>query len=201
MSSGKDASINIMGRYPSRVREKDNKVEHHTHNRQPIYRNKNSIFDRRRNLAYFKGNEELIGVKSLLVVRIILNDGSKYERLQDDLWNDIFAPEGDGQVSLTSQYQACSYNKLNFIPSNVNNGVIDIQVDLSKSDGHMAINNAVTAKINSQFNVNRPDKLADYVMYCHPEDTGVGLAYAWVNFYLSVYNDSWCSSLSAGMHE
>merc|ERR1719183_1162491 len=38
-------------------------------------------------------------------------------------------------------------------------------------------------------------------MYCHPKDTGVGLAYAWVNFYLSVYNDSWCSSLSAGMHE
>jgi hypothetical protein len=201
MSSGKDASINIMGRYPSRVREKDNKVEHHTHNRQPIYRNKDNIFDRQRNLAYFKGNEELIGVKSLLVVQIILNDGSKYERLKDDLWNDIFAPEGDGQVSLTSQYKACSYNKLNFIPSNVNDGVIDIQVDLSKSDGHMAINNAVTAKINSQFKVNRPDKLADYVMYCHPEDTGVGLAYAWVNFYLSVYNDSWCSSLSAGMHE
>jgi len=199
MSSGKDASINIMGRYPSRVREKDNNVEHHTHNRLPIYRN--NIFDRRRNLAYFKGNEQLIGQRSILVVRIILNDGSKYERTQDDLRNDIFAPEGNGQVSLTSQYQACSYNKLKFIPSNVNNGVIDIQVNLSKADGHMAINNAVTAKINSQFNVNRPDKLADYVMYCHPKDTGVGLAYAWVNYYLSVYNDSWCSSLSAGMHE
>lgn len=38
-------------------------------------------------------------------------------------------------------------------------------------------------------------------MYCMPPATQMGIAYAFVDSWLSVYKDEWCNSLSAGMHE
>ena len=41
----------------------------------------------------------------------------------------------------------------------------------------------------------------DLVMFCQPPGTGTWLAYAYVNSIYSFYNDIWCSSSSAQMHE
>ena len=47
-----------------------------------------------------------------------------------------------------------------------------------------------------------PNGELDYVMICIPPGTsGSWVAYAYVNGWVSVYNDGWCNSLSAQMHE
>ena len=61
--------------------------------------------------------------------------------------------------------------------------------------------NAVTAKLNSEFDVSKPNQLADLVMYCLPPGTFSGVAYAYIDSWNSIYNDEWCSKLSAQMHE
>ncbi|GFH46557.1 hypothetical protein CTEN210_03031 [Chaetoceros tenuissimus] len=56
------------------------------------------------------------------------------------------------------------------------------------------MSNAVTAALNSAFNVDSPGELADHVMYCLPPTVNWdGIAYAYVNNWNSVYNDEWCT--------
>jgi hypothetical protein len=44
--------------------------------------------------------------------------------------------------------------------------------------------------------------LEDYVMVCVPPGTSGGwIAYAYINYWLSVYNDDWCRYPSGHMHE
>ena len=84
----------------------------------------------------------------------------------------------------------------------INNGIVTIKVNVNRSNGDNAINNAVIDKLSSVFGVGYPTDLADYIMFCHPPDTlGGGIAYAYINSWLSVYNNKWCSSLSGGLHE
>ena len=84
----------------------------------------------------------------------------------------------------------------------INNGIVTIKVNVNRSNGDNAINNAVIDKLSSVFGVGYPTALADYIMFCHPPDTlGGGIAYAYINSWLSVYNNKWCSSLSGGLHE
>lgn len=84
----------------------------------------------------------------------------------------------------------------------INNGIVTIKVNVNRSDGDNAINNAVANKLVSVFGVSTPTALANYIMFCHPPDTlGGGIAYAYINSWLSVYNNKWCSSLSGGLHE
>jgi hypothetical protein len=47
------------------------------------------------------------------------------------------------------------------------------------------------------------DAIADHVIVCLPPGTAGGdwLAYAYVNYWLSVFNDYWCKSPSVQMHE
>merc|ERR1711971_566717 len=46
-----------------------------------------------------------------------------------------------------------------------------------------------------------PNQIADHVMYCLPPSTMGGIAYAYINSWLSVYSDQWCNYLSAQVHE
>ena len=85
--------------------------------------------------------------------------------------------------------------------TNISNGATTIYVNTSTGQGDRVMRNAITAKLNEEFNVSRPDELADYVMYCMPPDTFSGVAYAYINSWNSIYNDEWCSKLSAQMHE
>lgn len=41
----------------------------------------------------------------------------------------------------------------------------------------------------------------DHVMLCMPPGTGAWIAYAYVNSWLSVFNDDWCQQLSTQVHE
>ena len=117
-------------------------------------------------------------------------------------------------ANLVSQYAACSYGKFTFEPvedtdmqspagdatTDIRNGVLTVQVSTAVSDGDSTMNNAITTKINQVFG-KPPNQIADHVMYCLPPSTMGGIAYAYINSWLSVYSDQWCNYLSAQVHE
>ncbi len=158
---------------------------------------------------------QTVGTRTVLVVRVILDDAMYNWADPTELSNDVFG-NGVDPNNLKSQFAACSANQLLFektpnrvMTSNpndggttdINNGVVDIKVNLSKSIGDNVIRNAVTTKINSVFGVRSPAELADHVMYCLPSGTMLGIAYAYINSWSSVFSNEWCSYVSAQMHE
>ena len=156
------------------------------------------------------------GSKTVLAVRVILNDGTYSHATQTGLSNDVFG-NGVDTVNLKTQYAACSYNQLVFnkaanrnmsvaVTPNVgdtaiSNGVVDIRVNYKKSAGDGTVVNAVTAELNRVFGVSSPTALANYVMYCLPSGVMSGIAYAYINSWNSVYSNEWCNFVSAQMHE
>jgi hypothetical protein len=152
------------------------------------------------------------GARTVLAVRVILNDGAYNFASQTGLSDDIFG-NGVDPVNLRSQYAACSYNRLIFnkapnrlMSSNpndgstaINNGVVDIRVNMNRSAGEGNILNGVTAKINSVFAVTNPNVLANHVMYCLPSGFRIGVAI--IGGGLTWYSNQWCNRVSAQMHE
>ena len=153
-----------------------------------------------------------IGTRTVLAVRVILNDGSYSYASQTGLSNDIFGNGADPH-NLKSQYAACSYNQLIFdktpnrtMAANPNDGTTNIAVDVKvnlniTAGGDSTVRNEVTNKINSVFGVTSPNQLANHVMYCLPSGVMNGIAYAYVNSWNSVYSNEWCNFLSGQMHE
>ena len=158
--------------------------------------------ERRRKLAV------TTGTKKLLAVRIIAPDASttSTESQISDAW---FGTAGDA-VNLKSQYEACSYNTIQINPANetiikndvtniVSNGVYTVAIStnvIGASDGTIR-NAAVDAATTSLGSL--PDQF-DHVMLCLPSGTGTWIAYAYVNHWLSVYNNQWCNYVSGQMH-
>ena len=136
----------------------------------------------------------------MLVVRVIASDGST-SASDTALSNSVFGNYVDS-VNLSSQYAACSHNKLEFVKAadkagdlltnSIRNGVVTVTVNTALADGHAAMRNAITHKLNSDFKVSNPNQLANHVMYCLPSGTMNGIAYAHVN--------NWCTYVSAQMH-
>jgi hypothetical protein len=159
------------------------------------------------------------GTRSVLAVRVLLNDVSYNIASQTGLSNDVFG-NGLDTVNLKSQYAACSYNQLLFTKSpnrnmtsnpndgctDIRNGVVDIKVnrnlyDIPKEKRSTRIRNAVTRKLNLIFGVRSPNKLANHVMYCYPSGVMSGIAYAYIGSWNSNYNGAWCNYVSTQMHE
>jgi hypothetical protein len=156
------------------------------------------------------------GTKTVLAVRVIVNDGAYSWAGQTGLSNDVFG-NGVDPVNLKSQYAACSYNQLIFEKApdrsmlttitphagdtNIINGVVDIKVNNNKAAGDETIVNAVTTEINRVFGVTSPNALANHVMYCLPSGVMSGIAYAYINSWKSVHSNEWCNYVSGQMHE
>jgi hypothetical protein len=173
--------------------------------------------EQERNLAALRSSRKLQkGTRTVLAVRIIVNDGAYNWADQTGLSNDVFG-NGVDSVNLKSQYAACSYGQLIFNKSpdrnmlttitpnigdtNISNGVVDIMVFHNKTAGDATIRNAVTTEINRVFGVTSPNVLANHVMYCLPSGVMSGIAYAYINSWNSVYSNQWCNYLSGQMHE
>lgn len=152
------------------------------------------------NLAVVEGD------KSVLVVRVVATNAST-SASEGDLSNSVFG-NGVDPLNLSSQYSACSHDKLTLnkaadrtgTSTNISNGVVTITVGYSTSYGDTVMNNAVISELMTQFGVTNPNQLADHVMFCLPPGT-TGGAYAYVNHWLSVYNDNYCKSVTMQMHE
>mmetsp|Transcript_736 Transcript_736/g.1557 ORF Transcript_736/g.1557 Transcript_736/m.1557 type:complete len:769 (+) Transcript_736:86-2392(+) len=157
-------------------------------------------FVRWRSLRMRRANRRLStsGVKKVLVIRADASD-AKTTANSITLSNDIFGTAGD-QFNLKSQYRQCSYEKLMFEPYDGGNGVIDVTlhetiVGRQRSEVERFMTKAATSMMG-----NLSDQF-DHVMLCMPKGTGGWIAYAYVNSWLSVFNDDWCQQLSTQVHE
>lgn len=122
------------------------------------------------------------GTRTVLAVRVIAADG-EYGFTEASLSDNVFGTSGDS-VNLASQYKACSFNQLNFVPSydsRITDGVVTITVPTAVAEGDGVMRNAITAAINAEFGVSSPSALANHVMYCLPTGTMSGIAYAYIN--------------------
>ena len=167
----------------------------------------------RRNLA--NSGPAKTGTLTTLVIRIIDAQGVAPNPSVAQLENDVF----DDAVSLKTQYDACSYGKLQIEPFRgvigsirkqitVSNGVVDVQVN----DFYTATNNnrgalqtaafkAANEQLGGDLSTNSNNSKFDLVMFCFPPGTGDWLAYAFAGRKFSFYNNEWCSSVSAQLHE
>ena len=162
----------------------------------------NSLVRRRRRKAGPENSRRLTvrksGTSTVLVIRVSAAD-HKPSLTAKQLSNRIFGTDGD-QVNLVSVYDSCSAGKLKFIPAtgaNIVNGVGEIELN-QNVDGMRSIDvdNLVVAAGNAKFGA--LSIKYDHVMLCFPPGTnGDWLAYAYLNWYRSSYNDKWCGYPSA----
>ena len=144
-------------------------------------------------------------IKKLLVIRIVAKDSST-TATETELADDIFGASGD-VVNLQSQYKACSYDQLQFnaVESNTEvgtDGVYTVYLPNNVIAGasDRTIKTAAVNEASKQLGT--LTNIADHVMLCLPPGTSGGwLAYAYINHWLSVYNDNWCRYPSGQMHE
>ena len=151
------------------------------------------------------------GTKSILVVRIVasgVGPSPSESALSDSVFGNNADGDGADPVNVKSQYAACSHGKISFVEANdrngnngvnIRNGVVTISVATSANEQDYAIRNAVTTTFYNLFGV-YPNAVADHVMYCMPPGSMDAIAYAFVDSYLSVYSDLWCTYVSAQMH-
>lgn len=147
------------------------------------------------------------GIKDTLVLRVGAPDADTTASLSE-LSDSVFGTSGD-PVNLRSQYKACSSNQLDFAPVNgmsssgvqVSNGAYQVSISQTVTgvdngivrDAVTAAGNVALGNMQSQY---------DHVMQCIPPGTNSNwIAYAYINWYLSVYNDNWCTFVSGQMHE
>jgi hypothetical protein len=148
--------------------------------------------------------------KTVLVIRATASDRSTTAS-ESVLSDDIFGTSGD-VFNLKSQYAQCSDGKLQFQPLTTNplvgvDGVytINLPTTVITNNSTKTIENVMTAKAVSDLGAPLTS-IANHVILCMPRGTIRGmsanwLAYAYVNHWLSVYNDEWCQSPSVQLHE
>jgi hypothetical protein len=144
-------------------------------------------------------------VKKVLVLRIQASDKST-TATESQLADDVFGAAGD-ILNLKSQYNQCSYGQLQFEPVTSNaivgsDGVYSVSLPTTVVTG-AADNPIAWAAVNkAQSELGTLTNIANHVMVCMPPGTsGDWVAYAYINHWLSVYNDAWCGYPSGLVHE
>jgi hypothetical protein len=154
------------------------------------------------------------GKKKVLVIRVSALDAET--TLSQALLSDrIF---GDGSnfqqnnpelpaTTLSKTYKDCSMGKLNFVPAkgyDISNGVGFVEIKMNvKNATCRAVENAVTIEVKRKYG-NLEDY--DHIMYCLPAGTVTEsfrgwIAYGYMKYYRSNYNDLWCGQNTAVAHE
>jgi hypothetical protein len=158
--------------------------------------------------SFWNRNLQSAVVKKVLVLRVVAKD-KQTTATEAELANKIFGASGDA-INLKSLYNQCSSGQLQFEPQTSNNligtdGVYTVSLPntivTGADDG--TIRDAAVEQASKDFGNVALTSIADHVMVCLPPGTAGGgwLAYAYVNYWLSVYNDDWCKSPSVQMHE
>ena len=150
-----------------------------------------------------------VGDKEMLAIRVVADDASTTasKAVISDSW---FGTDGD-TVNLKSQYAACSYDALRCNAASmtmgngaeVTDGVFEVSITNTVSGvDNGVIRNAVVTAAEDALGVTLSSRTYfDHVMLCLPPGTSGGwIGYAYINWYLSVYNDNWCNYVSIQMH-
>ena len=153
------------------------------------------------------------GTLETLVIRVVDVDDNEPPSAKK-LENDIFLDE----VSLKKQYGKCSHDNIEIkqiegeglfatVDGDTVEGIVDIRTN-DKASSTSTYTMWVNAVNDAESEYDRDfSEVYDLVMVCEPNGTfdsrgSTGwIAYAYMNHYISVYNDEWCSYISAQMHE
>jgi hypothetical protein len=157
---------------------------------------------------FWNRNLQTTVVKKVLVIRVETADATTTAS-EAELENKIFGANGD-ILNLKSLYNQCSSGQLRFEPQTNNNligtdGVYTVSLPNHNVIGtdNDVIRDAAIDQASVDFGNVALDEIADHVIICLPPGTNgeEWLAYAYVNYWLSVFNDYWCKSPSVQMHE
>lgn len=141
-----------------------------------------------------------MGIKTLAVFRIATLD-SKPMFSRKELKKGLFRSDG---VSIRSQLDACSFGQLKLQLAPVGVTRIKIQQNVSDfNDGSRgsSLVAAATKEIKRKLKIDDLSSIADKVFMCLPPGTGNYAARAGVNHWRAHFNNEWCLSLTATMHE
>lgn len=147
-----------------------------------------------------------VGTRTVLAVIVRLEDAIP-TITEPDLQDSLFGTAGDDRT-LKGVYAGCSRNQLNIVPttdrdgssSSISGGTVTLQVPKPVTAGENIIRNAVTDALNAQFQVSSPAQLADHIMYCLPEGAMMLSAWGFVNNWLSLYTDVYCTHATIQSH-
>jgi len=144
-------------------------------------------------------NRELVrassGTLAVVVVRISCSSGQQVTKSLGTIIDDVF----NDPACLKTQMEACSDGKVQ-ITQGPNGGGIEVTVNSCSNES--AIRDATTLALAGILG-QPPDRFSNtHFLYCMPSNIGwTDIGYAYINSWLSVYNDIWCSASSAQMHE
>jgi len=121
-----------------------------------------------------------------------------YSQSEAFLSESVFG-NGVDPINLVERYDSCSFGQLSFTKApdrigtstSISNGVVTVTLPGNTAgQGDGIIRNAVTSALNTEFGV-YPSLLANHVMYCLPAASMSGIAYGYINSWLTVYSDDW----------
>ena len=148
------------------------------------------------------------GNRSVLALRVSFLD-SEPSYSAEEMSDVLFGPDDGDNITMRSQFAACSFGKLRMNPAvgpNIKFGVGEIMVtrnttDVFRSYAERFARDAAKAKFGDI-----EDKI-DNILFCFPpgikysNSREAWSAYAYVNSPLSFYNDMACLYVSVSMHE
>jgi len=140
------------------------------------------------------------GVLSIAVIRVSTSDSRAGGNAAST--NAIKNAMFSNGVNFVTQYDACSFGKIQFKLTGP--GVFDVQLPGSLDTYGRDSANVVTAvqkQVKAERKLSTISDLADKVIMCLPPGTGDWAASAGVNHWRAQMNDQWCTSLSGNMHE
>jgi hypothetical protein len=146
--------------------------------------------DRRR----LKDYTDAKGVRRYAVVRVSTSDKSPQHSVNQIRHR--FTNSG-----MEAQYGACSIGKLDWQLANVYDVKVAGTVASYGSDARL-IRDAAVIKLKKDLGITTvPNDIADNILFCMPPGTGGWVANAGTGHWRSQFNDGWCLSLTAVMHE
>jgi hypothetical protein len=165
----------------------------------------NTTFGRKEEQLKILSNKK----KSILVVRVTDKDGKVIGDSAAQVGDNVFGTLND-PVNLKSQMFDCSYGAVDitnvYTSPNIDDklsapGVLDVTIPISINGNRYTVHNAVTAAANAKLGYNLPGQ-HEQVMYvlekCY-QSCGWA-AYAYVNSWLSVYQDRYYLQTGVQMH-
>ncbi|KAG7342861.1 parallel beta-helix repeat containing protein [Nitzschia inconspicua] len=131
-----------------------------------------------------------LGALKTKVIRVSGNNGAApptatAAQLKDDIFDDASC--------LKSQFAACSHGALTIIE-----GPIE-EVTIATDPGGPAEFTKDWMEGNATALVAKGEY--DLVLFCQPQTTGGWIAYAYINYWSSFYNNDWCQYVSVQLHE
>jgi hypothetical protein len=137
------------------------------------------------------------GEMTVAVIRISTRDSRS--TISDADIDAMFDKTG---INFVTQYDLCSFGKLIF--KKADRPTIDVTIDEPianfQSDPTKLVGAAQLAVLK-QLNIESMPLVADKVIICVPPGTGTWIASGGVNHWRTQFNDRWCTSLTANMHE